>query len=334
MYVRYILERLGITLVIVFLAVSINFIVPRLMPGDPIEAQLNHIMSSGGGATGDITGIVQAYRERFGLDRSMFEQYIAYWRSLAQLDLGTSISHYPDTVGGIVWSAMPWTIGLLGVVTLVSFAVGSLLGGLMGWPRAPWWVKSAGSMLVMLSSVPYFLVGIILLYVFAVLLRWFPAGGGLPIGMTAGWDFATVRALVWHGTLPALSIIVAELGAWALGMRGMLVGILGEDFITLADAKGLRPRRIFFRYAMRNAMLPQFTKLALTLGHIVAGAILVEVIFSYPGIGFQLYQAIQSKDYFVIQGIVLFLSVSIAVAMFVLDLIYPLIDPRIARGGR
>lgn len=334
MYVRYVIQRLGITLVIVFLAVSINFTLPRLMPGDPIQAQLNQVLSTGGGAIGDITAMVQAYRERFGLDRSLPEQYIAYWKSLFGFDLGTSISHYPDTVSGIVFSALPWTVGLLGVATLISFVIGSLLGGLMGWPRAPRWIKGVGSGLIMVSSVPYFLVGIILLYVFAVLLRWFPAGGGLPIGMPLNFDLATLKALIWHGTLPAFSIIIAELGAWALGMRGMLVSVLGEDFITLADAKGLRPKRIFLRYAMRNAMLPQFTKLALTLGHIVAGAILVEVIFSYPGIGYQLYQAIQTKDYFVIQGIVLFLSVSIAVAMFILDLIYPLIDPRIAKGGR
>ena len=156
----------------------------------------------------------------------------------------------------------------------------------------------------------------------------------MPFGITLGWNWETVSGIARHGALPALSIIIAEIGAWAIGMRGMLVSVLGEDYITLAEAKGLKDRRIWLWYGMRNAMLPQLTKLALTLGHIVSGAILVEVIFSYPGLGFRLYQAIQAKDFFVIQGIVLLLSVSIAVAMFALDLIYPLIDPRITMKRR
>ena len=329
MYLDYVLRRFGIMLLVVFFAVSINFILPRLMPGDPIEAQLNQLVAMAGGAAGDITAMAEAYRAQFGLDRPLLEQYFAYWGSVFRLDLGVSLAAYPEKVSDAILGALPWTLGLLGFSTLVSFVIGSLLGGLMGWPRSPRFLRAFGSGLVILASVPYFLIGMILLYFFAIVFRWFPAGGGLPFGMTIGWNWPTVSAIAWHATLPALSIIAAEIGAWALGMRGMLVSVLGEDYITLAEAKGLKPRRIFLRYGLRNALLPQLTKLALALGHIVSGAILVEVIFSYPGIGFRLYQAIQAKDYFVIQGIVLMLSVSIAVAAFILDLIYPLIDPRI-----
>jgi peptide/nickel transport system permease protein len=320
-------------LLVVFFAVTINFMLPRLMPGDPIEAQLTQLLASGAGS-GDITAMVESYRARFGLDQPIFNQYIAYWQSLFRLDLGVSLAAYPERVIDAIAAGLPWTLGLLGFATLVSFLVGSLLGGLMGWPRSPRFIRRLGAGVVILSAVPYFLVGMILLYVFAILLRWFPAGGGLPFGMNTGWNVETFSAIAWHATLPAISIISAELGAWALGMRGMLVSVLGDDYITLAEAKGLKPRRIFLRYGMRNAMLPQFTKLALALGHIVSGAILVEVIFSYPGIGFRLYQAIQTKDYFVIQGVVLILSVSIAIAMLILDLIYPLIDPRIAARSK
>lgn len=253
-------------------------------------------------------------------------------QSIFSLDLGYSLTNYPERVGDAILAGLPWTLGLLGFATLISFTLGTLLGGLMGWPRSPRLLKTFGSGVLLLSSIPYFLIGMILLYVFAVVFRIFPAGGGMPFGMSAGFNFETIRAIAWHATLPLLSITIAEIGAWAIGMRGMMVSVLGEDYIALADAKGLKPRRIFLRYGMRNALLPQMTKLAMALGHIVSGAILVEVIFSYPGIGFRLYQAIQSKDYFVIQGIVLLLSVSIAVAMFILDLIYPLIDPRIAKG--
>jgi peptide/nickel transport system permease protein len=334
MYAEYVARRAGIMLLVVFLAVTINFALPRLMPGDPIEAQLNQLMATGGGAMGDVRAMVESYRARFGLDLPVWQQYLSYWQSVFRLDLGVSVANYPERVSDAIAAGLPWTLGLLGFATLVSFTVGTLLGGLMGWPRAPRFLRSFGSGIVLLSSVPYFLIGMILLYFFAIVFRIFPAGGGMPFGASIGFNWQTLAGIAWHGTLPAASIIIAEIGAWALGMRGMLVSVLGEDYISLAEAKGLRPRRIFIRYGMRNAMLPQLTKLALTLGHIVSGAILVEVIFSYPGIGFRLYQAIQSKDYFVIQGIVLLLSVSIAIAMFILDLIYPVIDPRITSKGK
>lgn len=333
MYWGYVGRRFGIMLLVIFLAVSINFALPRMMPGDPIQAQLSQLLASGGGS-GDISAMVEAYQQRFGLDQPIWNQYLAYWQSLFRLDLGFSLTNYPERVDAAIANSLPWTLGLLGVATAVSFAVGTLLGGVMGWPRTPRWIKNFGSGVVLLSSVPYFLIGMILLYLFAIVFRWFPAGGGMPFGLNAGFNLETLGGILWHGTLPALSIIIAEIGAWAIGMRGMLVSVLGEDYITLAEAKGNKPRRILNRYGMRNALLPQLTKLAMTLGHIVSGAILVEVIFSYPGVGFRLYQAIQSKDYFVIQGIVLLLSVSIAIAMFILDLIYPLIDPRITAKDR
>ena len=334
MYAGYVARRFGIMLLVVFLAVSINFVLPRMMPGDPIESQLNQLLATGGGAVGDVGAMVESYRARFGLDQPFWKQYLSYWQSVFRFDLGTSLTNYPERVSDAILGGLPWTLGLLGFATLVSFTIGTLLGGLMGWPRTPRALRNFGSGVVLLSSVPYFLIGMILLYLFAIVFRIFPAGGGMPFGMTAGFNWETIRGIAWHGALPAASIILAEVGVWALGMRGMMVSVLGEDYITLADAKGLRPRRIFLWYGLRNALLPQLTKLALSLGHIVSGAILVEVIFSYPGIGFRLYQAIQSKDYFVIQGIVLLLSVSIAVAMFILDLVYPLIDPRIAHKGK
>jgi peptide/nickel transport system permease protein len=333
MYAGYVARRFGIMLLVIVLAVSINFALPRMMPGDPIQAQLSQLMASGGGG-GDVSAMVESYQQRFGLDQPILNQYLAYWQSIFRLDLGYSLINYPEKVNTAILNGLPWTLGLLGFATLVSFTLGTLLGGVIGWPRTPRVLRNFGSSIVLLSSIPYFLIGMILLYVFAIALRWFPAGGGMPFGLNGGFDFDTIRGVIWHGTLPALSIILAETGAWAIGMRGMLVSVLGEDYITLAEAKGNKPKRILVRYGMRNALLPQLTRLALALGHIVSGAILVEVIFSYPGIGFRLYQAIQTKDYFVLQGIVLLLSVSIAVAMFILDLIYPLIDPRITAKGR
>lgn len=334
MYFDYVLRRFLVMLLVIFLAVTINFALPRMMPGDPIESQLSQLLAQGGGSVGDVGAMVAAYREKFGLDQPVLHQYFSYWGALFRLDLGFSLASYPERVGAAILAGLPWTLGLLGFATLVSFTVGTLLGGLIAWPKASRLWRGPGAVVLLLSSVPYFLIGMVLLYFFAVVWRIFPAGGGLPYGTSPSFDWATVKGILWHGTLPAASIILAETGAWAVGMRGMLVSTLGEDHIALAEAKGLKDKRIFRRYGMRSAMLPQLTKLALTLGHIVSGAILVEVIFSYPGIGFRLYQAIQAKDYFVVQGIVVFLSISLALATFILDLIYPLIDPRISARRR
>jgi peptide/nickel transport system permease protein len=233
-----------------------------------------------------------------------------------------------------VRAGLPWTIGLLGLSTLLSFGLGTLLGGLLAWPRTGRLVRLLGPPVLVLSAVPYFILGVVLLAVFGLAWPILPVAGGYPFSHLPGWDWTTAGLIALHAILPAASIVLASIGTWAVAMRGTLVGVLGEDYVLLAEAKGLSPRRIFLAYGMRNAMLPQLTHLALTLSHVVSGAILVEVIFAYPGIGYRLYQAIHAKDVFVIQGIVLLLSVSIAVAMVVLDLVYPLIDPRIARHAR
>ena len=334
MYLEYYLRRFGMFLLVIVLAVTVNFMIPRLIPGDPVEDQLNMLAARSGGQIGDVQAMVAAYREKFGLDKPVWLQYLNYWRDLSRLDLGYSLANYPETVAGAITSALPWTLGLLGVSTLISFAIGTLLGGLLAWPRTPPALRGAIPVLMVISAIPYFLLGIILLYLFAIVYKFFPAGGGYQLGGTMRLNWATVGDILHHAILPATSIILAGIGAWALAMRGMMVSVLGEDYITLAEAKGLKDRRIFMQYAMRNALLPQLTTLALTLGHVVSGAILVEVIFAYPGIGYKLYQAIQSKDYFVIQGIVFVLIVAIASALFIMDLIYPLIDPRITYERR
>jgi peptide/nickel transport system permease protein len=331
-YFRYLAQRFGMMLLVIFLAISINFLIPRLMPGDPIEDQLAQLSASSGGQMGDVAGIAASYRALYGLDQPMWAQYFHYWGSILQLDFGISLAHYPERVSDAILAGLPWTVGLLGFATLVSFAAGTLLGGLIAWPGAPRLLHAVAAPIFLLSAVPYFLLGVVLLFAFAIVWKFFPAGGGYPFSMEPGLNWQSVLGIAQHAVLPALSIILVETGAWAIGMRGMMISVLGEDYITLAEAKGLPPRRIFLWYGLRNALLPQLTTLALTLSHLVSGAVLVEVVFAYPGIGYQLYHAIQSKDYFVIQGIVLLLSVSIAMSMFLLDLVYPLIDPRITHG--
>lgn len=329
MSARYVLRRLANFFLVIFLAVTVNFLIPRLMPGDPIEQKLGSVMASSGGQTGDVAATVKAYREKFGLDQPLWRQYLNYWNDLLHFELGVSLVNYPETVIQSISSALPWTVGLVGVSTILSFVIGTLLGGILGWPRFPAWIRRLTPILMVVSAVPYFLIGFLLIYFLAVVWHVFPAGGGFEFGKTLNFDLASIGNILQHAILPATSIIVAGIGSWALGMRGMVVGILGEDYVALARAKGLKERHIFFRYGLRNSLLPQATSLALALGYVVSGAILVEVVFAYPGIGYKLYQAIQTKDYFVIQGIVLVLILAVALNLLIMDLIYPLLDPRI-----
>lgn len=334
MYARYLMGRFGLFLLVIFLAVTVNFMIPRLMPGDPIEQKLATLTATGGGQIGDVEAMANAYRVRFGLDAPLWRQYINYWWDILHLEFGYSLANYPETVASTILAALPWTLGLLGMTTLIAFAVGSFLGGLLAWPKTPTTTRRLIPVLMTISAIPYFLLGIILIYFFAIRLRIFPAGGGYQFGSVLRFDLETMLDIAYHAFLPAVSIVVAGIGIWALEMRGMMISILGEDYIALAEMKGLPDKRIFTWYGLRNGLLPMATALALRLGYIVAGAILVEVIFSYPGIGYKLFQAVQTKDYFVIQGIVLVLIFAIAFAMLVLDLIYPLIDPRITYQRR
>jgi len=330
---KYVLRRLANFLLVIFLAVTVNFLIPRLMPGDPIEQKLSGLMATSGGQGGDITAIVAAYREKFGLDQPLWRQYLNYWNDLFHFELGYSLVNYPETVAQSVSSALPWSVGLVGTATLISFVIGSLLGGILAWPRFPRWMRRLTPYLMIISAVPYFLIGFLLIYFLAVIWHVFPAGGGYEFGKPLAFSMESITNILYHAVLPATSIIVAGIGSWALGMRGMVVSLLGEDYIMLARAKGLSEWQIFSRYGLRNSLLPQATALALALGYVVSGAILVEVVFSYPGIGFKLYQAIQTKDFFVIQGIVLVLIFAVAINLLIMDLIYPLLDPRITYQG-
>jgi len=226
----------------------------------------------------------------------------------------------------------PWTIGLLAVSTIIAFAVGTLLGALLAWPNTGRALSIFAPALMMLSAIPYYLLGLVLIYLLALEWPILPTAGAYSSGTTLNLTWPTVVDIVRHAILPAASIVLAGIGFWALGMRAMTVTTLGEDYMTLAHAKGLQPRRIFFRYSLRNAMLPQITALALSLAGIMSGAIIVEVVFAYPGIGYLLFRAISGNDYFVIQGVTLFVILSVALALLIVDLIYPLLDPRIQLG--
>jgi peptide/nickel transport system permease protein len=248
---------------------------------------------------------------------------------MARFDFNYSIANYPRKVVDMIADALPWSVSLLLITTVMGFLIGNVLGALLAWPSAPKFLNYVMPPIMMLSAIPYFLLGLILVYTFGFFLGVFPMYGGYKTGTIPTMNLAFVWDVIMHSILPALSIILVSTGGWALGMRSLMVMTQGEDFVVFADAMGLRERTIFSRYAIRNALLPQVTALALALGTIVSGAVLVEVIFGYPGIGTMLYQAIRGSDYYLVQGIVFIVIVSIGLATFALDIIYPLLDPRI-----
>jgi peptide/nickel transport system permease protein len=328
----YIARRAGVFLVVVWAAATINFAIPRLSPADPIKEALLKVTSMGAAQAG-MDVLTKTFAARFGLDQPVWKQYLNYLVDLAQGNLGYSISFFPARVGDMILIALPWTIVLVGLATLISFVIGTVFGAFMAWSHVPGAIRILGPPLLTISAIPYYLLGLILIYLFAFVLKALPLGGGYSVGATI--DFMNPSFLadaLKHALLPALSIVVADLGFWALGMRAMMVTVQGEDFMTLAEAKGLNPGRIFLRYGVRNAILPQITSLALSMGRVVSGALLVEVVFAYPGVGNLLYQAIRSFDYFVIYGVAFMVIVAIGLATLILDVLLPMLDPRIAYG--
>ena len=328
--VRFVVKRFGLLILIIWTAVTINFIIPQLTPRNPLREKLMEQASRSGFIEEGFDEMVAAYEAKFGLDQPLWKQYINYLWDVLHLDLGYSISNYPKTVTELVGRALPWTIGLLLTATLIAFTLGTLLGALMAWPKSSNFVKYVLPSSLILGAIPAYLIALILIYFVSFQWKLLPLGGGYSISTipNASWDFAV--EVIRHSILPAFALVITSMGGWVIGMRGMMVTVQGEDYMTFAEAKGLKEKRLFYKYGMRNAMLPQVTGLALSLSFLVSGAVLVELVFGYPGVGTLLARAITQLDYFMIYGIVLFIVVAIAVTMFIMDMVYPLLDPRIS----
>jgi peptide/nickel transport system permease protein len=326
----YLAKRFAVFLLIVWLAATLNFFLPRLSGQDPVRATLLQQAQLGGYVQAGLEAMVKEYERRFGLDRPLWVQYVTYLGDVCRFNFNYSISNYPRTVNEIIAEAIPWTVGLLGITTVLSFTIGTLLGALLAWPGAPRWMRVLMPPLWALHAIPFFLLGLILMYVFAFRIQLLPMFGGYTAGAFPAVTLAFVGDVITHSILPALSIVLVATGGWALAMRGMMVTTQGEDYVTFAEAKGLTRFTVFLRYCVRNAILPQTTALALALGNILSGAVLVEVIFGYPGVGTILFHAIRENDHFLIQGIVFTVIVALGVATLILDVIYPLLDPRIS----
>lgn len=327
----YILRRVGLFFLSVFIGVTLVFLLTRLAPGDPIEAQILSLEAQSGNTMGDIGEIIKIYRKRFRLDEPLHIQYFIYLSNLLRGDLGYSLSYYPDRVSDRIRRALPWSLGLIGVTTSISAVLGMLFGALIIWRNSWLLLRALLPVLMVSAAVPFFLFGLIVQFVFATE-PWkiLPPSHGHDFGFVPGWNLETVLQLIKHAILPSVAIIIGGVALWGLGTRALMVNTTGEDYMLLGEAKGLRERRLFLGYAIRNILLPQTTAFSLALAAVVSGQVIVEIVFNYPGLGHQLRVAAGQSDYFVIQGIALIIIVAIAMALLIMDLIYPLIDPRIS----
>jgi peptide/nickel transport system permease protein len=328
----YFVRRIGMFFLVVFVAATINFFVPRLAPGNPIGAITSRMASASAGVENG-KEMFDAYRQRFGLDQPLYVQYAKYMWNTLHLDFGQSLSAYPADVSEIILPAIGWSLGLIGVSVLFTFAFGVTVGALLAWKGTPELVRVVLPITMIGGVLPYYLLGMLLLYVFAFTTKVLPISGAYDSGITRDLSWPYIASVLRHAILPAASIVLTSLGGFALTMRGLMVNTIGEDYMLLAEAKGLPKRRILWWYAVRNAIPPQLTHLAIALGYVVSGAILVEIVFSYPGLGYQLWQSIVNSDYTVIQAITLVLAVSVGLSVLIIDLIYPRLDPRVTYVG-
>ena len=291
MNAEYVLKRFLLFLAVVVVAVSINFLIPRMRSTNPIKERLYQLAAQGGVNVGKMEEMIEVWEKKFGLDQPLWKQYINYWNDVLHLDFGKTIADFTPVITEIMRS-VPWTIGMLSVATVIAFGVGTIFGALLAWPKTGNFVKIFVPFLMTLSAIPYYLLGIVMIYSFAIYWPILPTSGAYSFGVRPEWSVEMVLSVISHAIMPAGSIVLTSIGFWGLGMRGMMITTMGEDYMKFAEYKGLKDRRIFLNYGVRNAMLPQVTGLAISLGTILAGSVLVEVIFAYPGLGNLLYTAI------------------------------------------
>ena len=324
----YVLKRLGFYLTIFWAAVTLNFFLPRMMPGNAASA----IMARAQGQMNPQA--IRALELAFGVNtgESLWQQYWGYLGNTLTGHFGVSFTYFPEPVVQVIGSTLPWTIFLIGFSTIVSFLIGTGLGIFAAWRRGTAIADALPVGFTLIASMPYFWVALALLYVFGFTLGWFPIAHSFNVNETLGFNLSSLGSIFYYATLPIVSIVVTSLGGWTLGMRNNLVSILSEDYITLGQMKGLPDREIMMNYGARNALLPQVTSFAMSLGFVVGGAILTEIVFSYPGIGYALYQAVTNSDYPLMQAIFLIIVSAVLLANLIVDIFYSRLDPRVSQS--
>lgn len=326
---RYVSTKIGLFILTLWAAVTLNFVLPRLMPGSPLDAALARLASTGQQVTNAQREAIEA---QLGSPHgTLLVQYGQYLSNIVRFRFGSSFTDPTQSVASSIGSALPWTLVLVGVTTILAFVIGTLLGVYAGWRRG----KRADSVVTvgatLFAAFPPFWLGLLLLYVFAYKLNWFAIKGGYSEGLTPNLSFSFLSDAVQHSILPGLTLAITSLSGWVFGMRNNMINTLGEDYVTFAEANGLRQRTVALRYAARNALLPNVTAFGLSLGAVIGGSVLVEGVFSYPGVGHLLFEAVTNHDYPLMQALFLVITVSMLVTIFIVDLLYTRLDPRVRR---
>jgi len=330
-FVRFIARRIGFLVVTFLTFLIVIFALPRAIPGNPLAALLWQIIQQAQTNPDLVKAVNKRLMEEFGIDKPMHIQFFEFTSRLLRGDLGTSISFYPRKVANLVFVYLPWSLGLLIPSTIVSWVVGNLLGALAAYKRKTAVDNALLPVFLTLSQTPYYWLAMILLYLFAVTFRIFPLTGAYSTLKIPALTLSFILDMLHHYALPFLSITMGAIGGWAIGMRAMVIYELGADYVSYADSLGLPDNRVL-RYVFRNSMLPQVTGLALNLGLMLGGALITELVFSYPGTGFLVFRALSTLDYPLIQGTFILLISTLLLANFIVDLVYAYIDPRIRTG--
>jgi peptide/nickel transport system permease protein len=305
-------------------AVTIDFFIPHAMPGNPVAAVLSRMQGNVTPAT--IKQLELTYG--IGGHQSIWTQYLHFWTMLLHGNLGISTSNYPATVASVISGALPWTLGLVGTATLISFVLGTLVGVLVAWRRGTW-LDNLLPVTTFFQAAPYFFVAFLALQLFSSSLGWFPSVGAYNVGTDfPGWNGVYLVDVLHHAVLPALTIVVCSAAGWIVSTRNVMLSTMDEDYVLIARAKGLSPQRVVW-YAARNAVLPSVSGFSLAIGFVVSGALLTEIVFSYPGIGYILLQAVGNRDYPLLQGLFLIITFAVLAANFIADCVYIFLDPRI-----
>lgn len=328
-YGIYVLKRFGQFALIVFIGISLTFFITHLTPVDPVEHMISQMTAFGNTSPEAVLMMRKALAELYGTNEPLLKQYLAYWGRMLVLDFGPSLSAFPTPVSVLIGRALPWTVGLLLTCTLVSWAIGNLMGGLAGYYQQSRALKAFGVVVMGFHPVPYYIIAFVLLIIFGSLWPILPISGGAEPNIERGLNAAYVLSVLQHAILPGASIILVGLGGWFLGMRALVSNIVTEDYVTYAELGGVDRRRILTSYVMRNALVPQVTGLAMSLGAIFNGAIIVEYVFSYPGLGRLLIGAVYSADYSLVLGVTAISIIAVSAAVFLIDVLYPLFDPRV-----
>lgn len=325
-YAKYFLNKLGWFVITFIFAFILNFILPRLMPGDPVAAIVSRLAQGMSNATG-VQAIYQQYTELFGTNKPILEQFIIYVKNVVRGDFGFSFSQYPRTVADVIRSSIGWTLALQFPAIIVGWLIGNTLGALAAYLKGGF-DKVLMPVSLFISNFPAFGMAVILLVFFAVDLNWFPTSGGYGYDLIPNFSLEFIWSVIVHYQLPFWSIVLIAIGGQAIGMRSMSIYELNADYVKYARLMGIKDRKII-RYVFRNAMLPQVTGLALSIGTMVGGALVAEIVFSYPGLGFTLLNGVMGQDYPLISASTLIITMMVLSANFIIEILYGIIDPRI-----